>query len=231
VHAISMPSRYTADMSIDDALAQCATLGCRCDVVPIEEPFTAFNNVLDPLFVGYEPDVTEENIQARCRGLILMAVSNKTGSIVLATGNKSEMAVGYATLYGDMCGGFAPIKDVPKTLVYELSKWRNTQGAAVPERVITREPSAELREDQLDSDSLPEYDILDPILEKYIEQDMTPTSIAAEGYDLETVRRVARMVDRNEYKRRQAAPGVRITERAFGRDRRYPITSRYGEQD
>ena len=231
VHAISMPSRYTADMSIDDAIAQCKDLGCQCDVVPIEDPFSAFNSVLEPLFSDYQPDVTEENIQARCRGLILMAVSNKTGNIVLATGNKSEMAVGYATLYGDMCGGFAPIKDVPKTLVYELSKWRNTQGSAIPERVITREPSAELRDDQKDSDSLPEYDVLDPILEKYIEQDMTPSSIAAEGYDIAVVRQVTRMVDRNEYKRRQAAPGVRITERAFGRDRRYPITSRYGEQN
>lgn len=231
VHAVSMPSRYTADMSIDDALEQCKVLGCQCDVVPIEAPFSAFNTVLEPLFAGYEADVTEENIQARCRGLILMAVSNKTGKIVLATGNKSEMAVGYATLYGDMCGGFAPIKDVPKTLVYELSKWRNSQSAAIPERVITREPSAELRDDQKDSDSLPEYEILDPILEKYIERDMTPASIAAEGFDIDTVRKVTAMVDRNEYKRRQAAPGVRITERAFGRDRRYPITSRYGEQN
>lgn len=231
VHAVSMPSRYTADMSIDDALEQCKALGCQCDVVPIEAPFSAFNTVLEPLFAGYEADVTEENIQARCRGLILMAVSNKTGKIVLATGNKSEMAVGYATLYGDMCGGFAPIKDVPKTLVYELSKWRNSQSAAIPERVITREPSAELRDDQKDSDSLPEYEILDPILEKYIERDMTPASIAAEGFDIDTVRKVTAMVDRNEYKRRQAAPGVRITERAFGRDRRYPITSRYGEQN
>ena len=141
------------------------------------------------------------------------------------------MAVGYATLYGDMCGGFAPIKDVPKTLVYALAEWRNTQGVAIPERVITREPSAELREDQKDSDSLPEYDVLDPILEKYIELDMTPSSIAAHGFDIETVNRVARMVDRNEYKRRQAAPGVRISERAFGRDRRYPITSRYDERE
>lgn len=231
VHAISMPSRYTADMSVDDAVKQCENLGCRCDIISIEEPFSAFNHALAPLFAGYEPDVTEENIQARCRGLILMAVSNKTGNIVLATGNKSEMAVGYATLYGDMCGGFAPIKDVPKTLVYELAKWRNSQGPAIPERVITREPSAELREDQKDSDSLPDYDILDPILEKYIELDMTPTAIAAEGYELSTVERVARMVDRNEYKRRQAAPGVRITERAFGRDRRYPITSRYDERE
>ena len=231
VHAISMPSRYTADMSVDDAVKQCENLGCRCDIISIEEPFSAFNNALAPLFTGYEPDVTEENIQARCRGLILMAVSNKTGNIVLATGNKSEMAVGYATLYGDMCGGFAPIKDVPKTLVYELARWRNSRGPAIPERVITREPSAELREDQKDSDSLPDYDILDPILEKYIELDMTPTAIAAEGYELSTVERVARMVDRNEYKRRQAAPGVRITERAFGRDRRYPITSRYDERE
>ncbi|MEM7469245.1 MAG: NAD+ synthase [Pseudomonadota bacterium] len=231
VHALSMPSRYTADMSINDALKQCENMGCACDVISIEHPFKAFNEALAPVFADYEADVTEENIQARCRGLILMAVSNKTGRIVLATGNKSEMAVGYATLYGDMCGGFAPIKDVPKTLVYALAKWRNTQGKAIPERVITREPSAELRDDQKDSDSLPAYEILDPILEKYIELDMSPSAIAAEGYDLETVERVARMVDRNEYKRRQAAPGVRISARAFGRDRRYPITSRYQETE
>ena len=231
VRAIAMPSRYTSDMSNEDAVKQCENLGCHYDVVSIEETFSAFNAALAPLFVGYEPDVTEENIQARCRGLILMAVSNKTGHIVLTTGNKSEMAVGYATLYGDMAGGFAPIKDVPKTLVYALAKWRNQQGAAIPKRVITREPSAELREDQKDSDSLPDYEILDPILEKYVELDMTPSAIAAEGFDLQTVQRVARMVDRNEYKRRQAAPGVRITERAFGRDRRYPITSRYNESE
>jgi NAD+ synthase (glutamine-hydrolysing) len=231
VSAISMPSRYTAQMSIDDALTQARAAGCECHVVPIEAPFAAFNDVLAPLFVGREPDVTEENIQARCRGVILMAVSNKTGRLVLTTGNKSEMAVGYATLYGDMAGGFAPLKDCPKTLVYRLAAWRNQQGVVIPERVIERPPSAELRPDQKDSDSLPPYEVLDPILELYIERDLTPHEIAACGYDLDTVKRVASLVDRNEYKRRQAAPGVRISERAFGRDRRFPITSRYSEQE
>ncbi len=233
VAAISMPSRYTAQMSIDDALEQARAQGCECHVVGIEAPFTAFNDILAPVFAGRDADVTEENIQARCRGIILMAYSNKTGRIVLTTGNKSEMAVGYATLYGDMAGGFAPLKDCPKTLVYELSVWRNAQQAApvIPPRVIERPPSAELRPDQKDSDSLPPYDILDPILERYVELDQTPQQIAAAGFALDTVKRVARMVDRNEYKRRQAAPGVRLTTRAFGRDRRFPITSRYHEQD
>ncbi len=233
VAAISMPSRYTAQMSIDDALEQAREQGCECHVVGIEAPFTAFNDMLAPVFAGRDADVTEENIQARCRGIILMAISNKTGRIVLTTGNKSEMAVGYATLYGDMAGGFAPLKDCPKTLVYALSVWRNAQQArpVIPPRVIERPPSAELRPDQKDSDSLPPYDELDPILERYIELDQTPQQIAAAGFALETVKRVARMVDRNEYKRRQAAPGVRLTTRAFGRDRRFPITSRYDEQD
>ena len=230
VRGISMPSRYTAQMSIDDALEQARRLGCACAVVPIEEPFNAFNAVLEGVFDGADPDVTEENIQARCRGLILMAVSNKFGHIVLATGNKSEMSVGYATLYGDMAGGFAPLKDVPKTLVYELARWRNQRSEIIPERVIERPPTAELAPDQMDTDNLPAYDILDPILEDYIENDLTPFQIANKGYAIETVQRVARMVDRNEFKRRQAAPGVRISKRAFGRDRRFPITSRYHEQ-
>ncbi|MBI2802604.1 MAG: NAD+ synthase [Gammaproteobacteria bacterium] len=231
VTAVSMPSRYTAEMSIEDALAQAKALGCECHVVPIEPPFDAFNTVLAPLFTGRAADVTEENIQARCRGIILMAISNKTARMVLTTGNKSEMAVGYATLYGDMAGGFAPLKDCAKTLVYRLARWRNQQGQAIPERVIERPPSAELRPEQKDSDSLPPYEVLDPILELYIERDLTPREIASRGFELETVKRVAAMVDRNEYKRRQAAPGVRISERAFGRDRRFPITSRYHEQD
>jgi NAD+ synthase (glutamine-hydrolysing) len=233
VTAISMPSRYTSQMSIDDALEQARRQGCECHVVGIEAPFTAFNEVLAPVFAGRAEDVTEENIQARCRGIMLMAYSNKTGRIVLTTGNKSEMAVGYATLYGDMAGGFAPLKDCPKTLVYELSIWRNRQQAepVIPPRVIEREPSAELRPDQKDSDSLPPYDVLDPILERYVELDQTPQQIAEAGFALETVKRVARMVDRNEYKRRQAAPGVRLSTRAFGRDRRFPITSRYDEQE
>lgn len=229
VRAVSMPSQYTAQMSIDDALEQARTLGCECHVIPIEGPFTAFNEALGGVFAGIAPDVTEENIQARCRGLILMAISNKFGPIVLATGNKSEMSVGYATLYGDMAGGFAPLKDVPKLLVYELSKWRNRDGEVIPNRVIVRPPTAELAPDQADTDSLPPYEILDAILEDYIENELTPAQIAAKGFEPETVERIARMVDRNEYKRRQAAPGVRIRRRAFGRDRRYPITSRYRE--
>jgi NAD+ synthase (glutamine-hydrolysing) len=229
VRAVSMPSQYTAQMSIDDALEQARTLGCECHVIPIEGPFAAFNEALGGVFAGIAPDVTEENIQARCRGLILMAISNKFGPIVLATGNKSEMSVGYATLYGDMAGGFAPLKDVPKLLVYELSKWRNRDGEVIPNRVIVRPPTAELAPDQADTDSLPPYEILDAILEDYIENELTPAQIAAKGFEPETVERIARMVDRNEYKRRQAAPGVRIRRRAFGRDRRYPITSRYRE--
>ena len=229
VKAVSMPSRYTAQMSIDDALEQARRLGCECHVLPIEGPFTAFGEALADVFRGRAPDVTEENIQARCRGVILMAISNKFGDIVLATGNKSEMSVGYATLYGDMAGGFAPLKDVPKMLVYALSEWRNRDAELIPRRVIERPPSAELAPDQADTDSLPPYDVLDAILEDYIENDLTPAEIAAKGFDAETVERVARMVDRNEYKRRQAAPGVRIRKRAFGRDRRYPITSGYRE--
>ena len=229
VEVLLMPSRYTADMSVEDAQEMAERLGVACHIVGIEKPFSAFTEILAPLFEDLPEDTTEENIQARCRGLLLMAVSNKTGKLVLTTGNKSEMAVGYATLYGDMAGGFAPLKDVPKILVYELSRWRNRNGEIIPQRIIDRPPTAELRFDQKDEDSLPGYDVLDPILEKYIEQDRTPAEIIAEGYDRDTVYKVIRLVDRNEYKRRQAAPGVRITERAFGRDRRYPITSRYTE--
>ena len=229
VEVLLMPSRYTADMSVEDAQEMAARLGVDCHIVSIEKPFSAFSEILAPIFKDLPIDTTEENIQARCRGLLLMAVSNKTGKLVLTTGNKSEMAVGYATLYGDMAGGFAPLKDVPKILVYELSRWRNRNGEVIPQRIIDRPPTAELRFDQKDEDSLPSYDVLDPILEKYIELDRTPAEIIADGYDPDTVNQVVRMVDRNEYKRRQAAPGVRITERAFGRDRRYPITSRYTE--
>ena len=176
-------------------------------------------------FAGTGRDVTEENIQARCRGVILMALSNKQGRILLTTGNKSEVSVGYATLYGDMAGGFAPIKDVPKLLVYRLAAYRNSLSSVIPQRVLERPPSAELAPDQKDQDSLPPYEILDPILEAYIEKDLSIEEIVAQGFDSETVRRVATLVDRNEYKRRQAPPGVRISTRAFGRDRRYPITS------
>jgi NAD+ synthase (glutamine-hydrolysing) len=191
--------------------------------------FDAFMGQLRDEFQGRARDVTEENLQARIRGTLLMAVSNKTGKMVLTTGNKSEMAVGYATLYGDMAGGYAAIKDVFKTLVYRLAAYRNTCAPVIPRRVFERPPSAELAPDQKDSDSLPPYDVLDPILERYVERDQSPEEIVAAGFDAATVQRVVRLVDRNEYKRRQAAPGVRITRRAFGRDRRYPITSGYRE--
>lgn len=225
VEAIMMPFRYTSDMSKSDAQAEAEALGVQYHVLSIEPMYDAFVQQLAPLFVGREADTTEENIQARCRGLTLMAYSNKTGRMVLTTGNKSEMAVGYATLYGDMVGGYAAIKDVPKTLVYRLSNYRNSISPVIPERVITRPPSAELRPDQKDQDSLPDYDVLDAILERYVEQDQAPKDIIAQGFSKETVEQVVNMVNRNEYKRRQAAPGVRITKRAFGRDRRYPITS------
>lgn len=225
VDAIMMPFRYTSDISQQDAHAEAQALGINYHVVSIEPMYDAFVKQLAPLFDGRAEDTTEENIQARCRGLSLMAFSNKTGAMVLTTGNKSEMSVGYATLYGDMVGGYNAIKDVPKILVYELAKYRNSVSPVIPERVITREPSAELRPDQIDSDSLPPYEILDPILELYVEQDCPPADIVAKGFAKEYVSQVIRMVDLNEYKRRQAAPGVRITKRAFGRDRRYPITS------
>ncbi|MCG6937670.1 MAG: NAD+ synthase [Gammaproteobacteria bacterium] len=225
VHAVMMPSRYTADISLQDAEAEAEILGVKYDVIAIENVFNSFLTSLAPVFKGAPVDTTEENIQARCRGVLLMAISNKTGSMVLTTGNKSEMAVGYATLYGDMCGGFAPIKDVCKTLVYKLCRYRNGVSAVIPERVLTRPPSAELREDQCDQDSLPDYDVLDRILELSVEQDKPVDDIVAEGIDRETVLKVITLVQRNEYKRRQSAPGIRITRRAFGRDRRYPITS------
>ncbi|MBN2886537.1 MAG: NAD+ synthase [Chromatiaceae bacterium] len=226
VEAVLMPSRYTASMSIEDAEEQARRLGVRAHLVPIEPAFRSFLDLLEPLFEGAAPDVTEENLQARCRGVLLMAISNKRGHLLLTTGNKSEMAVGYATLYGDMAGGFAPIKDVPKLLVYRLARYRNSLGEAViPERVLSRAPSAELRPDQTDQDSLPPYETLDAILRRYVEQDEGIEAIVAQGFEEAVVRRVARLVDRSEYKRRQAPPGVRISERAFGRDRRYPITS------
>jgi NAD+ synthase (glutamine-hydrolysing) len=227
VHAVMMPSRYTSQMSLDDAAAQAKALGVHYDVISIEGMFAAALAALGLVFAGRAPDTTEENIQARCRGLLLMAISNKTGRMVLTTGNKSEMAVGYATLYGDMAGGFAPIKDCSKMLVYRLAHCRNRIGEVIPPRVIERPPSAELRPDQKDSDSLPPYEVLDPILELFIEDDLSVDEIAARGFDRETVGRVLEMVKRNEYKRRQAPPGVRISDRAFGRDWRYPITSGY----
>ncbi len=225
VEAVMMPSRYTADMSLDDARAEAQLLGVSYQVIPIEPMLQAFTQGLRERFHGLPPDVTEENLQARIRGVLLMAISNKTGKMVLATGNKSEMAAGYATLYGDMVGGFAAIKDVPKTMVYRLAAYRNGIAPVIPPRVIERPPSAELAPGQKDVDTLPPYEVLDPILERYVERDQAPAEIIAAGFDAETVYRVLAMVDRNEYKRRQAAPGVRITPRAFGRDRRYPMTS------
>jgi NAD+ synthase (glutamine-hydrolysing) len=227
VHAVMMPSRYTSTMSLEDAAEEARRLGVRYDVISIEGMFASALDALKDVFAGRDPDTTEENIQARCRGLLLMAISNKTGRMVLTTGNKSEMAVGYATLYGDMAGGFAPIKDCSKLLVFRLANYRNSVSPVIPQRVIERPPSAELRPDQKDSDSLPPYEVLDPILELFIEDDLSVDEITARGFDRATVGRVLDMVKRNEYKRRQAPPGVRISDRAFGRDWRYPITSGY----
>jgi NAD+ synthase (glutamine-hydrolysing) len=227
VRALMMPFRYTSNMSQEDAAKQVEALGVQYDVIPIEPMYEATIGLLKELFAGKEEDVTEENIQARCRGLLLMAVSNKTGRMLLTTGNKSEMAVGYATLYGDMAGGFAPIKDCSKTLVYRLARYRNSISEIIPERVLNRAPSAELRPDQKDSDSLPSYDILDPILEAFIEEDLSVEEITARGFDRDVIIRILEMVKLSEYKRRQAPPGIRISSRAFGRDWRYPITSGY----
>jgi NAD+ synthase (glutamine-hydrolysing) len=225
VEAVMMPFRYTSQMSVEDAAEQSVRLGVSYKVISIESAYEAFTTCLAGEFAGLPVDITEENIQARCRGVILMAISNKKGSLVLTTGNKSEMADGYSTLYGDMAGGLDVLKDVPKTLVYELARHRNRDAAVIPERVIERPPSAELRPDQKDQDSLPDYDVLDRILELYIEQDCSAEEIVATGLDRADVERALRLVDLNEYKRRQAPIGVRITRRGFGRDRRYPITS------
>jgi NAD+ synthase (glutamine-hydrolysing) len=227
VHAVMMPSRYTADMSVHDAEEQARALGVKYSVITIESMFDATLAALKGEFAGTRPDTTEENIQSRCRMLLLMGISNKTGRMLLTTGNKSEMAVGYATLYGDMAGGFAPIKDCSKLLVYRLSNYRNSLGKVIPQRVIDRPPSAELRPDQKDSDSLPPYEILDAILEAFIEEDLSVDEIVSRGFERATVARVLDLVKRNEYKRRQAPPGVRVSRRAFGRDWRYPITNGY----
>ena len=227
VHAVMMPSPYTSQMSLDDARGQAEAMGVKYSVLPIGEMMKATEATLREEFAGREPDTTEENIQSRCRMLLLMGISNKTGKMLLTTGNKSEMAVGYATLYGDMAGGFAPIKDCSKLLVYRLAAFRNTLGPAIPQRVIDRPPSAELRPNQKDSDSLPPYEVLDAILEAFIEEDLSVDEIEARGFDRATVGRVLDLVKRNEYKRRQAPPGVRVSRRAFGRDWRYPITSGY----
>jgi NAD+ synthase (glutamine-hydrolysing) len=227
VRAVMMPYLFTSAMSLEDAQCQADTLNIKYDILPISSLYDSTVDLLQPIFLNSEKDSTEENIQSRARGLLLMAISNKTGSMLLTTGNKSEMAVGYATLYGDMAGGFAPIKDCTKTMVKKLAKYRNTISEVIPNRVIEREPSAELRENQHDSDSLPAYDLLDPILEAFIEEDLSVEEIVERGFERETVTSILEMVKRNEYKRRQAPPGVRISNRAFGRDWRYPITSGY----
>lgn len=229
VRAVMMPSRYTADISQLDASDMAKRLGVQYDVITIGAMVDAFDGVLAPHFAGMSPDATEENIQARVRGTLLMALSNKTGRLVLTTGNKSEMTTGYCTLYGDMAGGFAVIKDVPKTLVYRLAQWRNQQRAIIPERIITRPPSAELRPDQKDQDSLPPYDILDGIMERYMEDNASAADIVAAGFPEAAVEQVVRLIRINEYKRRQAPPGPRITPRAFGRDWRYPVTNGFRE--
>jgi len=231
VIGVSMPSRYSSEGSRSDAQELAANLGIRLITVPIEEAFSAYLNMLSAEFAGTEPGVAEENLQARVRGNILMGLSNKFGWLVLPTGNKSEMATGYSTLYGDMAGGYAVIKDVPKTLVYKLAEYRNARDdrPAIPRASITKPPSAELRPNQVDQETLPPYDVLDPILQAYVEEDKSLADILAMGFEEETVRRVIRLVDSNEYKRRQASPGVKITPRAFGRDRRLPIANRYRE--
>ena len=236
VHCIMLPYRYTAETSLEDAAACAKALGVRYDIVPIAEPVAGFTDALGPLFAGLSPDVTEENLQSRVRGTILMAVSNKFGAMVVTTGNKSEMSVGYATLYGDMNGGFNPIKDLYKTEVVKLARWRNEHrpdgclgpnGEVVPVRIIDKPPSAELREDQKDEDSLPPYEVLDAILQHLVEHDGGIDELVAKGFDRETVAHIERLLYIAEYKRRQAAPGVKVTRKNFGRDRRYPITNRF----
>ena len=227
VWGVTMPTRYSSAGSVEDSRELASRLGIRFDEIPIDDIFSAHLDALAPMFGGLEPDVAEENVQARIRGVILMALSNKFGGMVVATGNKSELAVGYATLYGDMAGGYAVLKDVFKTWVYRLAEWRNGSGEVIPRAIIDKAPSAELRPEQLDSDSLPPYDELDPILERYVEWDWSPEQIVAAGFDPVTTSEIARMVDRNEYKRRQSAPGVKITRKAFGKDRRLPITNRF----
>ncbi len=229
VSGISLPTQYSSEGTRSDALQLATNLGIKMPMLPIQHLFDAYKDLLEPQWPGRGPDVTEENLQARIRGTIVMALSNKFGSLVVATGNKSEMATGYATLYGDMCGGYALIKDVPKTMVFDLCRWSNTQQGSerIPQTLIDRPPSAELRDDQKDSDSLPPYDILDGILRLYIEQDKGRDEIVAEGFDPHMVTRIIRLVDGNEYKRRQAPPGVKITPKAFGRDRRVPITNHF----
>ncbi len=239
VHCVMLPYRFTSEQSLNDAAALAERLGVRYDVAPIAAPVEGFNGALAPLFAGRAPDVTEENIQARVRGTMLMAISNKFGAMLVTTGNKSEVSVGYATLYGDMNGGFNPVKDLYKTEVYQLARWRNAnlatgllgpEGEVIPAAIITRAPTAELRDNQTDQDSLPPYDVLDDILECLVEGDMRISEVVARGHDETTVRRVEKLLYGAEYKRRQAAPGVKITRRNFGRDRRYPITNRFRDR-
>ena len=229
VTGVRMPSVFTSQMSGDDAQALAEALGIALVDLPIADVVAQFEVVLAPAFAGHPRDVTEENLQARTRGTLLMALSNKTGALVLATGNKSEMSVGYSTLYGDMVGGFAPLRDISKTWVYRLASWRNESAGReiIPNSSLTRPPTAELRPDQLDVDSLPPYDELDPIIEGYVEHDLDPEQLIARGHDAEVVRRVVRMIERAEYKRRQGPIGIKVTPRAFGKDRRMPVTSRY----
>ena len=229
VTAVRLPSRYTADLSNDLAAEQCVAMGVKLETIPIEAPFEGFMRALAPMFAGRAADTTEENLQSRSRGVIMMALSNKLGGLLLTTGNKSEYAVGYATIYGDMCGGYAPIKDLYKTEVFALARWRNTVGGApvIPPAVIARPPSAELRENQTDQDSLPPYDVLDAILLRYVDQEQSRDEIVAAGFDAEVVDRMLRLVRINEWKRHQAAPGPKVSRRAFGRERRYPITNGY----
>ena len=227
VRTFMMPFEYTSDMSIEDAAELANNLGIKHSTIPIGQIYDSFSCSLEDEFSGKEKDITEENLQSRCRGVILMALSNKSGDLVLTTGNKSETAVGYSTLYGDTAGGFCVLKDVPKTMVYELSKYRNTISKVIPERIIERPPSAELAPDQKDSDSLPDYDVLDKIIELYVEQDKSKEEIANIGVDKKIVDRVIRLIDLSEYKRRQAPLGVKITSRGFGKDRRYPITNKF----
>ncbi|MDX5363825.1 MAG: NAD+ synthase [Pseudazoarcus pumilus] len=230
VRAVMLPSPYTAQMSLDDSREMVRRLGVRYDEIAIEPAMEVYHRMLAEQFRGLAEDATEENLQSRIRGNILMALSNKTGAIVLTTGNKSEMATGYATLYGDMAGGFAVLKDLYKCFVYRLSNWRNTQGEVIPRNIIVRPPSAELKPDQVDQDSLPPYEVLDAIVEAYMERDESPRELIARGFAEADVRRVVGLLKRNEYKRRQAPVGIRITRRGFGRDWRYPITSRYRDE-
>jgi NAD+ synthase (glutamine-hydrolysing) len=227
VHAVMMPFRYTSQMSIEDAALQAQWLNVHYSVIPIEDIYESFTQALSGEFLGYEPDSTEENIQARARGVLLMSMSNKTGKLVLTTGNKSEIAVGYSTLYGDMAGGFNVLKDVPKTLVFALCHYRNSLQQSIPDRVISRPPSAELAPGQTDQDSLPPYEILDQLIDLYVEQDCSAEQMIEQGFDQQDVYRVIRLIDLNEYKRRQAPIGIRLSMRGFGRDRRYPITARW----